>query len=57
MVHGTRIKIMARLHNYGTVWQRWGTNYSVCYQQAMENRQKETKLIYPKMSIFLLEAY
>ena len=22
MVHGTRIKIMVQLHNYGTVWQR-----------------------------------
>ena len=22
MVHGTRVKIMVRLHNYGTVWQR-----------------------------------
>ena len=23
MVHDTRVKIMVRLHNYGTVWQRW----------------------------------
>ena len=22
MVHGTRVKVMVRLHNYGTVWQR-----------------------------------
>ena len=22
MVHGTRVKIMVRLHNYGTAWQR-----------------------------------
>ena len=24
MVHGTRVKIMVRLHNYGTVWKRCG---------------------------------
>ena len=23
LVHGTRVKIMVRLYNYGTVWQRW----------------------------------
>ena len=23
MVHGTRGKIMVRLHNYGAVWQRY----------------------------------
>ena len=27
MVHGTRIKIMVRLHNYCTVWQRCMREY------------------------------
>ena len=63
MVHGTRGKIIVRLHNYGTVWQRWADEFGVpstpffikfCFQtfgNVRENKNKVDRLpLVPKLN-------
>ena len=51
MVHSTRVKIMVRLHNYGTVRQRWNKNSFLC----KHTEKKCGTSIYDSMTVTTLK--
>ena len=59
MVHGTKVKIMVRLHNCGTVWQRCarcsgrptGVDDDKIKAMIVNNRRNTTREIAEKLNI------